>query len=427
MITVKKSSYRGKPMKIWGQIIFVFISLVITTCHNIFHEERIFTIELFFYGALAWFLGRQYDKAKHYEKIARLNEKSYKSLLDSLPSTIIIHKDQQVIYVNDFAVTIFRAPTREALIGKTTLELVTPKYVEQLKKRTQALTKGNERLQSIEYKLKRLDGSTMDFEVSSQKIIFEGVEAILSIGKDTTEKNEHTDQLLQKSEKLALLGQMAAGIAHEIRNPLTSIRGFVQLFKGGEDQNVYYDIVLSELDRINSIVGEFLFLSKPTVASMQARDVKKLLGNVITLIQTQTILNNIQIRMEYESNLPYVFCDENQLKQVFLNILKNATEAMPNGGIIELKVKKDENKGISIQITDEGVGIPKELIPALGEPFFTTKEKGTGLGLMTCYKIIENHQGQLHIDSEVNKGTTIRIFLPSTPDVLLETSTSLEK
>lgn len=411
-------------MKIWGQITFVFFTLGITTYHNFSHGESVFTVELLFYGALAWFLGRQYDKAKYFEKIARISEKSYKNLLDSLPSTIIIHKDQRVIYVNDLAVTMFRAPNREALIGKPTLELVTPKYAEQLKKRTKAASSGIKPLKNIEYKLKRQDGTTMDFEVSSLKIIFEGVEAVLSIGKDITEKNEQTDQLLQKSEKLALLGQMAAGIAHEIRNPLTSIRGFVQLFKGDQDQNVYYDIVLSELDRINGIVGEFLFLSKPTTTAMQERDVKKLINDVVPLIQTQTILSNIQIGMEYESNLPYVYCDENQLKQVFLNILKNATEAMPNGGTIDLKVKKGKVKGVLIQIADQGVGIPKERIPKLGEPFYTTKEKGTGLGLMTCYKIIENHKGQLQIESEVNQGTTVQIFLPSASDVLKETGTS---
>ncbi|MCM3600789.1 ATP-binding protein [Robertmurraya korlensis] len=411
-------------MKIWGQIIFVLFTLGITIYHNYSHGESVFTIELLFYWALAWFLGRQYDKAKHFEKIARLSEKSYKNLLDSLPSTIIIHKDHRVIYVNDLAVTMFRAPNREALIGKPTLELVTPKYADQLKKRTKAASSGNKPLKSIEYKLKRQDGTTMDFEVSSLKIIFEGVDAVLSIGKDITEKNEQTDQLLQKSEKLALLGQMAAGIAHEIRNPLTSIRGFVQLFKGDQDQNVYYDIVLSELDRINNIVGEFLFLSKPTTTAMQERDVKKLLSDVVTLIQTQTILSNIQIGMEYESNLPYIYGDENQLKQVFLNILKNATEAMPNGGTIELKVKKDIEKGVLIQFTDQGVGIPKERIPTLGEPFYTTKEKGTGLGLMTCYKIIENHHGQLLIESEVNKGTTVQIILPFASEALKETGTS---
>lgn len=407
-------------MKIWGQIIFVFFALGTTIYHNYSHGEPLFSFEVLFYSVVAWFIGRQYDKARYYEKMARISGNTYKNLLDSLPSAIIIHKDHRVLYVNDLAVNMLRAPNREAIIGKRTLDLVTPKYADQLRVRTEAVLKGKEPLKSIEYKLTLQDGKTVDFEVSSLKIIFEGVEAVLSIGKDITEKNEQTDQLLQKSEKLALLGQMAAGIAHEIRNPLTSIRGFVQLFKGDQDQNVYYDIVLSELDRINTIVGEFLFLSKPTVTSMQDRDVKKLLNDVVTLIQTQTILNNVQISMEYESNLPLVSCDENQLKQVFLNVLKNAIEAMPNGGVIELKLKKDIDHQIAIVISDQGVGIPKDRIPSLGEPFYTTKEKGTGLGLMTCYKIIENHQGQLQIESELNKGTTVKIILPPTGEGLNE-------
>jgi PAS domain S-box-containing protein len=407
-------------MKIWGQIIFVFFAIGISTYHNYSHGEQLISFDVLFYSVLAWFIGRQFDKVKYYEKLARRSGNNYKILLDSLPSAIIIHKDYRVLYVNDLALTMLRAPNREAVIGKRTLDLVTPKYVDQIRDRTEAILMGKEPLKSTEYKLKLQDGKTVDFEVSSLKIIYEGVEAVLSIGKDITEKNEQTDQLLQKSEKLALLGQMAAGIAHEIRNPLTSIRGFVQLFKGDQDQNVYYDIVLSELDRINAIVGEFLFLSKPTVTTMQDRDVKKLLSDVVTLIQTQTILNNVQIFMEYESHLPLITCDENQLKQVFLNVLKNAIEAMPNGGVIELKVTQDINHQIAILIRDEGVGIPKDRIPSLGEPFYTTKEKGTGLGLMTCYKIIENHQGQLQIESEINKGTTVRIMLPATGEGLTE-------
>jgi signal transduction histidine kinase len=212
---------------------------------------------------------------------------------------------------------------------------------------------------------------------------------------------------------LALLGQMAAGIAHEIRNPLTSIKGFVQLFKTEQHRVEYYDIVLSELDRINDIVGEFLVLAKPTAAVFAEKDVKELIKDVVTLINTQSILNNVQIFVEFECDLPRISCEENQLKQVFLNLLKNAIEAMPSGGNIDVKVKVKEEGKISIQIIDQGIGIPKERIPTLGEPFYTTKEKGTGLGLMTCYKIIENHHGELTIDSELNKGTTIEIILPT--------------
>ena len=206
------------------------------------------------------------------------------------------------------------------------------------------------------------------------------------------------------------------GIAHEIRNPLTSIRGFIQLFqsKYTEDEQ-YFKLVLSELDRINLIVGEFLVLSKPTAVEFKEKEITTLIKDVVTLINTQAIMNNIQIVEEYRSVLPKVVCEENQLKQVFINLLKNAIEAMPDGGIIEVKVLEKDKDKVSIFITDQGMGIPEERIPKLGEPFYTTKEKGTGLGLMTCYKIIENHDGEMNISSEINKGTLVEILLPTIP------------
>ena len=149
------------------------------------------------------------------------------------------------------------------------------------------------------------------------------------------------------------------------------------------------------------------------MAVFAEKDVKELIKDVVTLINTQSILNNVQIFAEFESNLPKISCEENQLKQVFLNLLKNAIEAMPNGGSIDVKVKAKGEGEISLQIIDQGIGIPKERIPTLGEPFYTTKEKGTGLGLMTCYKIIESHNGLLTISSEINEGTTIKIILPT--------------
>jgi signal transduction histidine kinase len=255
--------------------------------------------------------------------------------------------------------------------------------------------------------------------VSSLNIVIGGQEAVLSIGKDITERKEQTERLLQKSEKLALVGQMAAGIAHEIRNPLTSIKGFVQLFKSDQLREEYYDIVLAELERINIIVGEFLVLAKPTVAVFKETDVRILIKDVVTLINTQSILNNVQIFVEFDRDLPMVSCEENQLKQVILNLLKNAIEAMPQGGNIDVQVKEKEEGKISIQIIDQGIGIPKERIATLGEPFYTTKEKGTGLGLMTCYKIIESHNGELNIQSKVNVGTTIEVILPTITQPLM--------
>ena len=147
---------------------------------------------------------------------------------------------------------------------------------------------------------------------------------------------------------------------------------------------------------------------------------KVLINDVVTLINTQSILNNVQIFVYFDSNLPMISCEKNQLKQVFLNLLKNSIEAMPNGGNIDVKVTGQEEGKISIQIIDQGIGIPKDRLSTLGEPFYTTKEKGTGLGLMTCYKIIEGHNGTLTIQSELNEGTTIEIILPTITQSLLK-------
>ncbi|MEH7179375.1 ATP-binding protein [Neobacillus vireti] len=396
-----------------GQITLVLISVSFSAFQTLVKHDRFFTIDFLIFTGIAWMVGWQIDRARFYEKQARASEDSYKQLIDSLPRAVIIHQDNKVIYVNKEAVTMIGANQKEELIGTTIYNYLFPEYKDRLIERLKQVKKEKLPLTNIEYKFKRVDGSTFIYEGSSMYITFGGREAILSIGKDITERKKQTEQLLQKSEKLALLGQMAAGIAHEIRNPLTSIKGFVQLFKTEKHQDEYYDIVLSELDRINDIVGEFLVLAKPTAAVFTESDVKELIKDVVILINSQSILNNVQIFVEFECDLPKISCEVNQLKQVFLNLLKNAIDAMPDGGNIDVKVKAKAEGKISIQISDQGIGIPKERIPTLGEPFYTTKEKGTGLGLMTCYKIIESHNGQLMISSEINQGTTIEIILPT--------------
>jgi PAS domain S-box-containing protein len=400
-------------MKIWGQIILVLISVLFSIFQTLMEHERFFTLDFLIFTSIAWLVGWQYDRARYFGKKAQASEESYKQLIDSLPQAVIIHQDNQVIYVNKEAVSMIGAKQKEEIIGTSIYNYLYPEYKERLAERLKQVKKEKQPLNNIEYKFIKLDGSGIVFEGSSMYITFGGKEAVLSIGKDITERKKQTEQLLQKSEKLALLGQMAAGIAHEIRNPLTSIKGFIQLFKIEQHRVEYYDIVLSELDRINNIVGEFLVLAKPTAAVFAEKDIKDLIKDVVTLINTQSILNNVQIFVEFESDLPKISCEENQLKQVFLNLLKNAIEAMPSGGTIDVRVTIKVEGKISIQVIDQGIGIPKERIPTLGEPFFTTKEKGTGLGLMTCYKIIESHNGQLTIDSEVGEGTTIEIILPT--------------
>jgi signal transduction histidine kinase len=183
------------------------------------------------------------------------------------------------------------------------------------------------------------------------------------------------EELIRKSEKLSIVGELAAAVAHEIRNPLTSIKGFLQLlqYKAAADEDKqYYQIMLSEIDRINLIVSEFMILSKPQAITYQNENITTLLTDVITLLETLAIVKNIEVTKEFEPDL-IVKCERNQIKQVFINIFKNAIEAVPNNGKIDIKVTRWKEEGVCIRFTDNGVGISADLISRLGEPFYTTK------------------------------------------------------
>ncbi|EIT83843.1 PAS/PAC sensor signal transduction histidine kinase [Fictibacillus macauensis ZFHKF-1] len=237
------------------------------------------------------------------------------------------------------------------------------------------------------------------------------IDGIVVVSRDLTERIR-TEEMLRKSDKLSMLGQLAAGVAHEIRNPLTSIKGFLQLLESRAEEHLdYYTIMLSEIDRINTIVSEFMVLAKPQAMSFVPTNITELMKHVISLIETQAILKNVQIHYSAETGLPLVSSADNQLKQVFINLLKNAIEAMPTGGNIWITVIRDHDQ-LVISFRDEGCGIPEERLASLGEPFYTTKEKGTGLGLMVCFKIIENHGGKIHVTSTLGKGSKFTVLLP---------------
>ena len=236
---------------------------------------------------------------------------------------------------------------------------------------------------------------------------------VLTIATDITQRKKN-EELYLKSEKLNVVGELAAGIAHEIRNPLTSIKGFLTLLGDIDDKNKrkhYIQIMDDELDRINLVAGELLLLSKPHDFEFKQHNLIQIIEEVKILIQTSAIMKSVDIILHKDTNEINMICIKNQLKQVFLNILKNSIEAMPNGGKIIINIKQQEDQAF-IQIIDEGVGISQERLKKLGEPFYTTKEKGTGLGLMVCYRIIEKHNGSINYESKLDEGTTVNITLP---------------
>lgn len=225
---------------------------------------------------------------------------------------------------------------------------------------------------------------------------------------------KQAEQLLINSEKLTIAGQLAAGIAHEIRNPITAIKGFTQLMRSGaSEKKLYFDIMASEIERIEMILSELLILAKPQMVHSDRKDIRSLLAQVMTLLDSQAILNNVEIVTAYEPDLSPIMCDENQLKQVCINFIKNAIEAMPHGGTLLIQVKCVKDTGLLLRFIDHGCGIPEHILSKLGQPFYTTKEKGTGLGFMISKKIIENHNGTVSVFSKENEGTTIDIYLPT--------------
>lgn len=242
------------------------------------------------------------------------------------------------------------------------------------------------------------------------------IRAIASITRDMTSRNK-MEELLRRSEKLTTVGQLAAGVAHEIRNPLTTLRGFLQLqLETSKFNSRHVDIMLSELDRINLIVGEFLILAKPQATRFEEKDVRFILGDVISLLDSQAHLCDIVFETNFSTESCRISCEENQLKQVFINVIKNAIEAMPQGGEIQVEINRGRTGYVMISITDEGIGIPEEMIPKLGDPFFTGKETGTGLGIMVSQRIIQSHYGTMDIVSKVNIGTKVTISLPMLPE-----------
>lgn len=234
--------------------------------------------------------------------------------------------------------------------------------------------------------------------------------------RELRSKSELRDEALKKSEMLTVVGQLAAGVAHEIKNPVTVLSGFVQLMRQSdkaESHQYYYEIMQSELKRILLITNEFLVLGKQQTYTFVRKKIQFIIKEVVLLLKGEAERNGVNIILKTKENIPPISCNPNQLKQVFINIIKNGIESMPNGGSLWIDIGIDENQTVIIETIDEGYGMTKETLAKIGTPFYTTKQNGTGLGMMVSHKIIESHHGKITIESEVNVGTKIKIEFPT--------------
>lgn len=337
----------------------------------------------------------------------RKSEKKFRRIFEGSLDGMILWKPSEIMDVNEAALKILEMD-RNALIGKSIKEITCNKGMEKLLNHIDNVFKHG--MDTANFPVACLS-SAKNLEISTRENLYSGLN--LTILRDITEKLEMQEQI-RKSDTLSVVGELAAGIAHEIRNPMTAMKGFIQLLESSiqDDFSTYFYVINTELQRIESIITEFLVLAKPQAVRYSSQDVKGIMKETLDLMAAQALLKNVQFEQDWEGREYNVYCEANQLKQVFINMIKNAIESMSKGGTVHIKITEEVRGHIRVTIKDEGGGISKEKIKKLGEPFYTTKERGTGLGLMVSYKIIEEHKGTIEVESEEGNGTAFSISLP---------------
>ncbi len=235
------------------------------------------------------------------------------------------------------------------------------------------------------------------------------------IAKDITETKKLEYQIFQ-AEKLAALGQLSAGIAHEINNPLFVVAGRLEMLKGqglGADTEKTLELIDSQVSRIRKLVDRILKFARKSTLSLKPVNINEIIEIVLPLVHYNKLPSaEVRIEKSLEKNMPKVSGDADQLQEVFLNLIINAYQAMPVGGRLRIATFNFGNLYAQIQISDTGVGIPADHLKNIFMPFFSTKDQGTGLGLSICHNIIKNHNGSIELESEPNQGTTFTVKLP---------------
>lgn len=363
---------------------------------------------------VSYVLGQVIDitEKKEIEVKKQKSDEKYRLLAEHSSDIINLHEpDGTYIYLSPSIHSIGFSPNE--LVGTHPYDIIHPEDQTKIEELLSSLNKENNVIQ-VTYRVKSNSGEYSWFESVLKAIIdpeSEEIMHVVSVSRNIEERlmvEEH----IKKSEKLAVIGQMAAAVAHEIRNPLTPIKGFLQLCDDKKQYNEeYLQIVVKEISRMEEIITDFLYLAKPQVILKKSLNIEDILHEVITIADTGIKSKNGTITLHAGEQTGNVLGCSNGLKQVFFNIIQNAIDAINLNGRIEIETASEDGKYIII-VKDNGDGIPKEVFQHLGEPFYSTKEKGTGLGLLISHKIIENHSGKITYESTEGVGTKVKISLP---------------
>jgi len=346
-----------------------------------------------------------------------ISEKKYRRVFEGSKDMLIIcDSDARILDINRFGVELLGFDDCVDILGLNFLEFVHGISETQLHQEI----KTKDFVKDKEIKLRKKNGELLDvlFSAVPQKEDrgrHVGFEATI---KDITLRKAMEQQLL-RADKLASLGQLSAGVAHEINNPLGLILGYTQLLLKDTEKGtqMWEDLKVIEKHAMNckKIVEDLLKFSRSTQTTKARYELNKLLAEVVEVVETNFQLDNVKVVKRFSPDLPPITVDPDKMRQVFMNLLMNAKQAMEDGGTITVSTSYDSNKDlITISIKDTGIGIRPEIIHKIFDPFFTTKPTGmgTGLGLSVSYGIVKDHEGEIQVDSTPGKGSTFKIILP---------------
>lgn len=335
---------------------------------------------------------------------------SSRGFLNDLPYGIIFFKEDQIFEINSQAVELLKIDVEKGL--NLSLESFLSKYHDYKNNKLQFLSDLKKYGQAT-LEISHLNNEEEVYLTLNCKYNYYLDMYVMTVIDNT--ENVKLKQNMRDLERLSNMGRMSASITHEIKNLVTSLKGFVELLKDNttEEGKKYLHVMESEMERMESILSELLYLSKPSKAIEEKVSLLQILKEVVQIMQPHAYSNNVIIQLNSEDNCnSTILGNVNQLKQVFINLVKNAIEVMKKGGTITIELKDVHNK-IQVSVQDEGIGIPEENLSKLFTPFFTTKEQGTGLGLCLVKKVVDEHQGKIVVKSTVGVGSTFILEFPN--------------
>lgn len=357
------------------------------------------------------------------------SEEKYRRLVELSPDGIILYFENKISFANVSAAKLLGENNVTGVLEHSMTEYLPKKNREVFESKMKSVNDLNSPLPFMEEQFIKKDGTCFDAEVTIVPYPVENQLGIQIIFRDITERKKaeeelkraydeikSTHQALINAEKLAALGRFSAGIAHEIRNPLANISASAQYcikkFAPDERMTKHFDVILRNTDTANRIIKELLDYTSPRETEMREANLAKVIDRVCELISPRCSGENIQIIKNIDYDIPEIPLDEKKLEPAFLNFFSNAIEAMPDGGILTVTVKNGINNNIYVCISDTGIGISEQDLDKIFEPFFTTKNSGTGLGLSLAYNAVKIHSGDLKIESELGKGSKVKIDFP---------------